>query len=213
MHTRRFGAFLVGAWLLGSVLVWFVTSQSLQTVDRTLTSPPPAIQKELLDDLGPELSRQILLYDASQLNRRVTETWEILQLGLAAALLAISFLTSSRSKTIVIAALLMTLTSAVMALYLTPSMNALARSFDFLPQNAALGERAAFQNLQVWHRVLLIVGLLAALVATARLLFDFYEFGAKLIPDLGKNTNKRRRRRRTPGDSAAAPADGSSPQS
>jgi hypothetical protein len=144
------------------------------------------------------VARQILRFEANQLNRRVTETWEVLQLGIAAALLAISILTTSRSKTTIVCAVLMMGISALMAFYFTPSMNALARSYDFLAVTAATREREAFQRLEVWHRVLTVLGTLLALIVTARLLFDFYEFGAKLIPDLANSKKMKRRRRRVP---------------
>lgn len=203
MHTRRFGAFVMGAWLLGSVLVWFVTSQSLMTVERIMTTTPQQVQKEF-DDMGPDVTRQILRFEANQLNRRLVETWEILQLGLAAALLTSSILTSSRSKTVIVSSLLLMGISGAMAFYFTPSMNALARAYDFLPVTAATREREAFQRLDVWHRVFQVLGLFIALIVTGRLLFDFYEFGAKLIPDFGKSKKRRRRRRRSTYSSAAA---------
>jgi hypothetical protein len=206
MHNRRFGAFLMGAWLLGSVLIWFVGSQSILTVDRILSTPPQQVQKEF-EDMGNDVARQILRFEANQLNRRVTETFEVLQLGLAGALLASSILTSSRSKTTIIGSILLMGIAAIMAFYLTPSMNALARAYDFLPATAAQREREAFQRLDVWHRVLQVLGIGIALIVTARLLFDFYEFGAKLIPDFGKNSKRRRRRRRSSPTAPAVAAD------
>lgn len=193
MHNRRFGAFLMGAWLFGTVLAWFATSQSLANVDRILSTPPPQLEKEF-NDMGPDLTRQLLLFEANTLNRRISEMWEVLQVGLAGALLAVSILTSSRSKTMILGALLMMAIASVMAFYLTPSMSALAASYDFLPPGAAPREREAFQRLDVWHRVLVILNMTLALIVTGRLLFDFYEFGGKLVPDWNKPKRRRRRR-------------------
>lgn len=206
MHNRRFGAFLIGAWLIGTVMVWFATSQSLLNVDRTLSTPPQQVQKEF-DDMGPDVTRQILRHQAMQLNRRVTETWEVIQLGMAGALLAISILTTHRSKTTIASAILLMILSAFAAFYITPAMNALGRSFDFLPPTAALRERDAFQRLDVWHRVTHVLGTLIALLITARLLFDFYEFRDKLMPDMDRGKKTRRRRRRSaPPSGSMAPA-------
>src|SRR5688572_21168487 len=196
MHNRRFGAFLIGAWLIGTVMVWFATSQGLLNVERTLSTPPQQVAKEF-DDMGPDVTRQILRHQAMQLNRRIVETWEIIQLGMAGALLATSFLTTHRSKTTIISAILLMILSAFAAFYLTPAMNALGRSYDFLPPTAALREREAFQRLDVWHRVANVLSLLTAGLITARLLFDFYEFRDKLLPDLDKSKKTRRRRRRS----------------
>ena len=197
MHNRRFGAFLIGAWLIGTVMVWFATSQGLLNVERTLSTPPQQVAKEF-DDMGPDVTRQILRHQAMQLNRRIVETWEIMQLGMAGALLATSFLTTHRSKTTIISAILLMILSAFAAFYLTPAMNALGRSYDFLPPTAALREREAFQRLDVWHRVTNVLSLLIAGLITARLLFDFYEFRDKLLPDLDKSKKTRRRRRTSP---------------
>jgi hypothetical protein len=132
-----------------------------------------------------------------QLNRRLAETWEVIQLGMAAALLATSILTTHRSKTTIVSAILLMIISAFAAFYLTPAMNALGRSYDFLPPTAALREREAFQRLDVWHRVGHLFGTLIALLIMARLLFDFYEFRDKLLPDMDRNRKTRRRRRRS----------------
>jgi hypothetical protein len=196
MHNRRFGAFLLGAWLIGSVLVWFVSSQSGMNVERTLSTPPQQIQKEF-DDMGPEVTRQILRHQAMQLNRRVTETWEMMQLGMAAALLAISILTTHRSITTFVSAILLMIMAAIAAFYLTPAMNGLGRSFDFLPATAAMRERDAFQRLEVWHKVLVVLSTLVALITTARLVFDFYEFRDKVLPGTDTKHKVRRRRRHT----------------
>jgi hypothetical protein len=200
MHNRRLGSFLMGGWLLGTILVWFVTSQNVLTVERILSAPPQQVQKEF-DDLGPEVTRQILRFEAHESNRRIVETWDVLKLGLAAALLATAVLTSSRSKIVVVCAALIMAASATMALYLTPSMNALSSAYDFLPPTVATREREAFQRLDVWHRVLDVLSILLALVVSARLLFDFYEFGARLAPESG---GRKRRRHRRPSASAGA---------
>ena len=64
MHTRRVGAFLIGAWLLGAALMAFISSQAFVNVERFLSNPPDQISKEL-DDIGPDMMRQILRYQAS----------------------------------------------------------------------------------------------------------------------------------------------------
>ena len=100
MHTRRVGAFLIGAWLLGAALMAFISSQAFVNVERFLNNPPEQIAKEL-DDIGPDMMRQILRYQASQHTRHIIETWEVMQLGLGGALLATSVLTAHRSRVII----------------------------------------------------------------------------------------------------------------
>lgn len=199
MHNRRLGSLLVGGWLVGTVLVWFVTAQTLMNVDRLLSTPPVQIRKELAD-MGSETARTLLRHQAREVNRRVLETWEILQIGIAGALLATSIFTDHRSKTTLTAAVLLMGMASVAAFYLTPVMNELGRSSDFLPQDAGSPERALFAQMQMWHRLLDVLKLLVALILSARLLFDFYEFRDKFVP---AHRSPARRRRRVPSGSSS----------
>jgi hypothetical protein len=212
MHTRRVGAFLIGGWLLGTFLMAFVTSQSLVNVDRILNSPPQQITKEF-DDLGPEVARQVLRFEASQLNRHLIETWEVMQLGIGGALLATSFLTAHRSRVVIIGTIIMMLTVAYLYFSLTPTMNQLARSYDFLPAGAAQAERSNYAAFAVWSRVLEILKSAVGVIIAGRLLFDRYDWKTKLIgspPPAVANGKVRRRRRRTSGSSGEVAATGSS---
>ena len=206
MHTRRVGAFLIGAWLLGSLLMAFIPSQGLLSVDRFFSNPPPQISKEL-DDVGPEVMRQILRFQAAQQNRHIIETWEIVQLGLGGALLATSFLTSHRSRIVLICSTVMVLMVLVMYFYLTPIMNALGRSFDFLPAGAASRERDNYSYYAVWYRVLDILKAMLGIVVTARLLFDRYDWQEKLMPGVTAQSAKGVRRRRRPPSKTGSASD------
>jgi hypothetical protein len=83
-----------------------------------------------------------------------------------------------------------------MYFYLTPAMNALARSYDFLPPTAALQERENYNQYAVWRRVLEILKALLGIVITGRLLLDRYDWQDKLFPgSLGQPKGVRRRRK------------------
>lgn len=194
MHTRRFGAFIAGMWLMGATLMWFAVSQSNMSVERLFTNPPQQIQKEI-NDMGPDVARQVFRYQSSLFVRRVQETWEIMQLGLLGALLATSMLTAHRSRIILAATGLMTLAVLTQAFYLTPLMTGLARSYDFLPATAALREREAYASFMNWHRILDVLKMIFALAIVGRLLFDFYDFGSVVLP-WSKAPRKRKRMRR-----------------
>lgn len=194
MHTRRVGAFLIGAWLLGALITSFIASQSYTNVERFFSNPPPQVAKEI-DDIGPDVMRQILRFQASQHNRHVSETWDVIQLGILGALLATSFLTSHRSRIVIISTALMFLMVLYTYFQLTPAMNALSRSYDFLPAGAATAERENFAYYSVWLRVLGVLKVILAILVTARLLFDRYEWQDKLAPTSSSGKNLRRRRR------------------
>jgi hypothetical protein len=200
MHTRRVGAFLIGGWLLGTFLMAFVTSQSLANVDRILGSPPQQVAKEF-GDIGPDVTRQILRFEAQQLNRRLTETWQVIQFGIGGALLATSLMTTHRSRFVIGGTVIMMLIVAYLYFSLTPTMYQLARSFDFLPVGAAANERSNYETFAVWHRVLEILKSIIASIIAARLLFDRYDWKAKLTGSSASPVShgKIRRRRRSRG--------------
>lgn len=179
MHTRRFGAFLAGAWLIGYVPVWFVNSQSQVLVERTFSDPPAEIQRTI-DEVGRETVRQILRFEAAQLNRRIDQIWEVMQMGLGAALLVTAVLTPRRSRVVIAGAALMITIVAMNALYVTPAMHALAGSFDFLPPTAALQDRENHQTLERWHTILQAAAISVSMVVTVRLMFDFHNIRGSL---------------------------------
>jgi hypothetical protein len=183
MHTRRLGAFLIGAWLVGGLLMGFVTSQSLRTVDRILAHTPQ-----------PDVSRLLLRHQALEFNRHVTEAWEVMQLGIGAALLATSILTSHRSRIVIASTTVMLLIVVCMHFGLSPHMRALERSYDFLPPNAAAEQRDTYQSYAVWYLVLEILKVLAGLVTAGRLLLDRYDWRAKLFGAPMRTRHRKHRR-------------------
>jgi hypothetical protein len=163
-------------WLMGSVLVWFSISQSYATVNRILQHPVAAVQRQLTI-AGNEPTRQVLVYQAAKFSRHVQETWEMVQLGLGGALLAISILTPHRSRVVTGATVLMTAIVVVLASFLTPAMNELGRSFDFGPAGMATQAREQFLTYRVWHTVLELFKTGLAVMIAVRLTLDFYDFG------------------------------------
>src|SRR5713101_435194 len=81
MH-HRIAAFLLGAWILGSLFMMFVATQNFGTVDRVLASAPPT----MIQAMGSEHARQLLRYMAGQENQLFFVTWEFAQIVLSATL-------------------------------------------------------------------------------------------------------------------------------
>jgi hypothetical protein len=194
MHTRRACAFLIGAWLLGSLLVSLFTSQSLANVDRLLSDPPPAM-REVLQSLGSDVLGQTLRHGAAHLNRRLIATWNAVQLGLGAALLVTAILTVRRSKVVIVCTLLMLAIVAAKHFYLRPVMNALAAAPEFHTAGSASALREQFLQYSVWARVLEIFKLLAGLAIAVRLLFDRYEWAHHIWPPVQSRSARRRHER------------------
>lgn len=198
--------------MLGAVLTAFIGAQSYMNVDRFFANPPPQVTKEV-DDVGPDVMRQILRFQASQHNRHVFETWEVIQLGVLGALMATSFLTAHRSRIVIICTALMIVLVLIAYLQLTPYMNALSRSFDFLPQGAAVQERENYNHYTVWYRVLdILKGILSMLIA-GRLLFDRYDWQEKLMPASSSGKGGARRRRRSHSRSSSSAGEPGATQS
>jgi hypothetical protein len=211
MHTRRVGAFLIGAWLLGALITSFIAAQSYSNVDRFFSNPPPQVTKEI-DDVGPDVMRQILRFQASQHNRHVAETWQVIQLGILGALLATSSLTSHRSRIVIIATSLMFVMVLISYFFLTPVMNALSRSYDFLPPGAATTERENYAYYSVWFRVLDILKTILAFLVTGRLLFDRYEWKDRIIPATPDKGHRRRRTSRSHSGAVSSTESSPTPQ-
>ena len=85
MRHTRIAAFLLGAWLLGTLFMIFVATQNFETVDRVMKSPPPEAYKMILA-LGNDSARQLLRYTAGEENRFFFENWELAQLVLGVLL-------------------------------------------------------------------------------------------------------------------------------
>lgn len=203
MHTRRLAAFLIGAWLVGCLIMAYVSSQSYSNVERILGSPPGPVAKDL-EDLGSDITRSLLRYEASELNRFLAQIWGVIQIGLGLALFASGLLTSHRSKFLLGAAAAMTLLVTYQILMIQPSLNALGRSFDFLPPGAGTRERESFQSQNVLWSVMEVLKVLLGLALSGRLLFDRYNWRDKVMPK-SKRQLKRRHRSDMVSKTAEAP--------
>ncbi|HZT40171.1 MAG TPA: hypothetical protein VFA28_19920 [Bryobacteraceae bacterium] len=83
MHTRRIAAFLLGAWLLGSVLMAVVAFEIFGVIDRVLAAPAPAA---LIARIGADNARRLLLYYAASCNHIILNYWEWAQVAFGVAL-------------------------------------------------------------------------------------------------------------------------------
>jgi len=61
MRHTRIAAFVLGAWLLGTLFMIFVATQNFETVDRVLKNPPLEAYRLILA-LGNDGARQLLRY-------------------------------------------------------------------------------------------------------------------------------------------------------
>jgi hypothetical protein len=179
--------------MLAILIFGFVTSQNMSNVDRILNSPPGPVAKDI-DDLGVDITRLLLRYQATELNRFLAETWGVAQIGLGAAILSAMLFTAHRSKFLIYATCVMILIAIFQVAYIRPSMNALGRSFDFLPVTAALKDRESYQSYAVMYTVAEVIKLIIGLLLSGRLLFDRYGWKQKLLPPPPKRLERKRKR-------------------
>lgn len=131
MHIRRVAAFLIGAWLLGSLAMFFVATQNFQGVTRVLDVPSQKA-KTRIEKLGADDARFLLRYQVSELNRQYFDAWERVQLLLGAILVALT-LRGSQKLSILAIPVAMLLMVAVAHWLLTPEITRLGRLMDFVP--------------------------------------------------------------------------------
>ena len=174
MHNRRFDAYLVGMWLMGAILLSHFVSQSQLNVERLFADPPVGVQRQLAG-VGTEAAQALLRYQANEMSRRVQEVWEVLQLGILTALLAASVLTEHRSRTAIIAAVVMIALVGVQSFAITPKLLADWRALDFVSSDEAArrSQETSVEVRQILYRIIDFVKLAIALGLSARLLLDF----------------------------------------
>jgi len=105
--------------------------QNFRGVDRLLNAPEhgPA---EQIRSLGPQQARQLLRYQAGEMNRLLFEQWERAQIAIGlAVLLVLVFGRGEVSKAALILTLLMLAILAADRMWLTPKIAELGRFLDY----------------------------------------------------------------------------------
>jgi hypothetical protein len=121
---------LLGAWLAGSLIMFFVATQNFRTVDRILGSPGVEAAGPL-SAVPAGVLRPLLRHLSSELNRLYFFSWGIAQMVLGLAVLALVF----RDRTQVILAASMLVLVVGLALFVTPQITEIGRALDFVSRN------------------------------------------------------------------------------
>lgn len=144
MHIRRLAAFLLGAWLSGSLFMVLVATHNLSAVDRLIASPPTYAANRI-ETLGETNARTFLRFQASELNRWYFETWEWTQLVLGLFLLLTLRSGGATRKSVLVLCGAMLLAVLAMRFVITPEVTRLGRIIDFIPWD----RRTVFRD-QFW---------------------------------------------------------------
>jgi len=162
MRHTRIAAFVLGAWLLGTLFMIFVATQNFETVDRVLKNPPPEAYRLILA-LGNDNARQFLRYTAGEENRFFFENWELAQIVLGVLLTGL-LVFGVESRLLAGFSVAMLILTVFEHLKITPEMAWLGRSFDFLPWTAESLARDQFWKLHGVYSAIEIVKMLLAVV-------------------------------------------------
>ena len=138
VHTRRVAAFILGAWMGGSLMMLLLQTANLHFTSSLLATPSDQAT-QLLKRGSQEDYALMMHYQAAEQNRRYEDIWEDAEFGLAAILAATMFLgTQRRIFPLAICGLML-----VMLIFehvgVTPELAFRGRETDFPPGNAAVG--------------------------------------------------------------------------
>jgi hypothetical protein len=153
MHTRRLAAFLLGAWLSGSFFMIMVATRNLAAADR-MASAPPASAAISVEILGQTAARTFLRIQAAELNRWYFDTWEWLEIGLGAALLAALTTGPGRHRSAILLCAFMLLTVLITHFAITPQATRLGRLVDAIPAEQPSPDRLRLGNYNTVYAVI-----------------------------------------------------------
>jgi hypothetical protein len=163
----RAGALIViGLWMGLLVASWAMATASFRNADRLLGPQARAELQASLAPLAPDQRRVILRHAAAEANRWMFRTWGIMELVLAAVMVAFSWRlgTATRMIALAVAAVVVVQWAA-----LVPAVAHLGRSLDFVPRPLPPAEGRRFGLL---HTAYMLADLLKAggLAAAATLI-------------------------------------------
>ncbi|MDQ6758980.1 MAG: hypothetical protein M3Z32_03810 [Acidobacteriota bacterium] len=168
MHLRRLACFLLGGWLMGSVLMLFVTSWNYDAADVVARSHSSDLAK-VVGPLSGEQARMLFFHMANEATRSYGVAWEIMQMVIGLATAAALFL-ERRTRLYTIGVGLMLLLVLFECSVILPQLDYVGRSVDFVPWNATSSMRDQYWSLRAVFlgmdtlKLLLGVGITAALL-------------------------------------------------
>lgn len=130
MNRRTALAFVLGGWAVGTLFMWVVATQNFSVVDRILSAPPTAIDS-MAAPLEEGHLREVLRYEASELNRLYFGRWGLVQLPIALAAIALAW---SGGRRLLIATLLLAVIACGLEFYVVPETIHIGRQIDFQPR-------------------------------------------------------------------------------
>jgi hypothetical protein len=139
---------LLGAWVMGSVMMFVVAPTNFRLIDELLHTSSNASFHTLVDRFGSAPVRELLRYLASELNRTFFLRWNVAQLAIGAASCWLAWRLGVERR-VRFALLAATLLVVGLLGAFTPLIIQLGRSLDFVPRDPAPPQLARFQLLHI----------------------------------------------------------------
>jgi len=146
MHTRRLITFLLGAWYALTLGVAAFTSAGAAVAGRVSKAPPPEASRALWV-VGEDMSSQLFLFVASEINRNALEYFGLVELALLFAM-STFLLIQNYSKAATVLAGILLLAALASHFLIVPQMVAQGRVLDFRAAGTMMPERANFSEIQ-----------------------------------------------------------------
>ncbi|MEJ2007139.1 MAG: hypothetical protein P8Z30_03130 [Acidobacteriota bacterium] len=125
---------VLSLWVGWTLFMWFAATRSFRTTEEVLKSPPPQFSNDV-QGLGPEKTREVLRYLASEINRTYFRAYGWGQLALGSLLLFLLAWRTPRDAFNPAIAAIMLFIVIVLTLGVMPQIISLGRNMDFLPRN------------------------------------------------------------------------------
>ncbi len=133
MTSRRMACLLLGLWMGAGVLMAWVATQNLRSVDRLAAHPDLAAALQL-KSLGANQTLPLLRYLASEQTRNNLQTWGSVQLFVSSFFFFFLLFGTNQGKFSLALALLMALIAFSQRLFLIPEILSRGRAIDFVAQ-------------------------------------------------------------------------------
>ncbi len=146
-----------------------VATHNFAAVDDFLKAPRPGAAKPSQALEKSEL-RQLLHYQASELNRWYFENWERVQLGLGTLLILVLFFGAEGTAPLIATTALMLVLVATQRWLLTPEIARLGRAIAFLPANGAAVQQVRFWDFHAAYSITEVLKLVMGFFVSAKLL-------------------------------------------
>ncbi|MGA2183344.1 MAG: hypothetical protein ABSH47_09960 [Bryobacteraceae bacterium] len=148
MHLRRIAAFLLGAWLAGSLIVLIVCFSNLTSVGEAMENADADAQR-MLTHIGSESARMLLGSLVAAENTRLLSGWELTEAPLGILVVVMLFLERPLRFLVLLPAAMLLLVGFEHVL-LTPEIAWLSQALAFARAGTALAQRGRLDNM---HRI------------------------------------------------------------